>query len=539
MTDGPSFSPPPVGDGVTGDAAIAAPSPEVDLPAGPPQPVGVAEVVVPTRRDPRDIPVGLWVAAGLGAIAVDVALRTPPWNNIAGTIGVVLLVVGLLASGRFRSVESRVTLGLAVVLSFFLWLRTNPALITFDVLAVLGLIWVAAVNNRAAALWDTTPLRLLIRAAETIAVAVESVFDIPAEAVARRRRLGDAGGRSGQIVAGVARGALIAAPVLLALGLLLASADAVFASFFTVEGGVDVGPAFGHLVLLAIGAYAAVVLVRLAGRNLGNGPEGELGAPRLGLIEAMMVLVGLNALFAAFGVAQLVALSDGADEVLADAGLTVKEYAREGFFQLLWVAALTAMVLIVMDVLSRHHGPKGRRMVRIASMVAIGLTFVIVVVAYRRLQLYIVDDGHTPLRFYSLVFSFWIAAVFVILGARILGVRADRNWFSAAVGLSAIVFLLGLNMVNPEAVIARTNLERDDRQLLWHLDQFTADGYLVIAHELDRLPADDVEVVREELCRLIDRDYEASFEDRDRPLLRFNRARHNLDTAWDDVCVRS
>ena len=62
--------------------------------------------------------------------------------------------------------------------------------------------------------------------------------------------------------------------------------------------------------------------------------------------EAGVVLGALCALYAAFVAAQLVGVSSGSRHILESQGLTYAEYAREGFFQLLWAAAITVVVLL-------------------------------------------------------------------------------------------------------------------------------------------------------------------------------------------------
>ncbi|MEL7155169.1 MAG: DUF4173 domain-containing protein [Actinomycetota bacterium] len=535
-------------DGPGPAAAVEAPPTPVDAgppigpPQGPPGQLGSRGPAAPfwaVEDEPRRLGWQFWLAIALGAVATDIGLRQPPWNNVAASAAVVAVVIALLTSGRIRDVSAQVALGLAAVLGLFLWLRTNPALVVFDLLAIAALIWVAVVHSRGRSLWQTTPFRLLVRGAETIVMAGDSLPVGGGELIARRRKRRASSGRTGDTVAGLARGAMIAVPVLVVLGLLLASADAVFASFFNfdVSVGTGFGSGLGHGFLLLLGAATMVVLLRLSARNLSNSDELNT-APRLGLVETMVVLVSLDVLFAAFGVAQLMALSGGADEVIEEAGLTVKEYARQGFFQLLWVAGLTAMVLIVLDVVSRHHRPRGRRLVRAASLVAVGLTFVIVAVAYSRLRLYIDFDGHTPLRFYSSVFSLWIAVVFVILAVRIVGFRSSINWFTAAVGTSAVVFLIGLNVANPEALIVESNLARSDGQIIWHMDQFSADGNVVLAAGIDRLPADVQPEVREKFCIdagrdvIVDDEHEGAHRG-----LGYNRAERRLDAAQARLCA--
>lgn len=449
--------------------------------------------------DPRVLGWRFAVAAAVGAVGFDLAVRNPPWNNIAASVAVIGLAIAMVGSGRLVSPSSKVALGLAAVLGFFLWFRTDPVLVVFDIVGIFALAWYGVIHSRGRTIWDTGPFRLLVRAAETVLLGLETVLvDSASELNARQRRARTSGRLASNVGAGVVRGLAIAVPLLIVLGLLLASADAVFASFFDVGVGVDVPVLIGHACALLFGALLAVTLLRLAGRDMSS-PGDNTDMFRLGRIEALVVLGALDLLFAVFAIAQIVALTGGADRVLASAGLTFKQYARQGFFQLLWVAAITLVVLVTINAVTKHLGA-GRRPVVITSLLAVGLTLLIVVVAFGRLRLYITDDGLTPLRFYSSVFSVWIAVIFALVAVRIVGRWASVSWLTTAVGLSGVLLLIGLNVANPEAIIANNNLHRDEAGILYHMDKLTADGQVVLFDGLDRLSPELRADVQEKLC---------------------------------------
>jgi two-component system, OmpR family, sensor histidine kinase BaeS len=83
---------------------------------------------------------------------------------------------------------------------------------------------------------------------------------------------------------------------------------------------------------------------------------------------------------------------------------------------------------------------------------------VVVVVAVRRLNLYEDAFGLTMLRLYSELFSYWIGAVFLFLGAALAGVGHGRGWFVGAAVATGLALLLALNVANPEAIVARDQL---------------------------------------------------------------------------------
>jgi hypothetical protein len=225
----------------------------------------------------------------------------------------------------------------------------------------------------------------------------------------------------------------------------------------------------------------------------------------LGVVEATTVLAGLVAVFAAFAVAQVVAAVRGAAYVERTAGLSYAEYARKGFFQLLAVATITLAVLLALraatDLAAAGAGARLRFFALSES--AVVLTLVVVVVAVRRLRLYENAYGLTMLRLCSLLFAFWIAAVFVLLAFSLGGAWRHRAWLAPAAMILAVGSLLAINLANPEAIVVRRNVDRYERTGkldLYYLEGLSDDAVPQIVRSLDRLtPADDAEL-RAWLC---------------------------------------
>ena len=190
----------------------------------------------------------------------------------------------------------------------------------------------------------------------------------------------------------------------------------------------------------------------------------------------------------AVAAAQLVALSEGGRHVLATAGLTYAEYARSGFFQLLAVAVITLGVLLLLRAATGLASPGQRAVFTVVAEVAVALTLVVVVVAVRRLNLYEDAFGLTMLRLYSELFSYWIGAVFLFLGAALAGVGHGRGWFVGAAVAAGLTLLLALNVVNPEAVVAGDHPDGDAPRPQDEGVQAVLAGRPAIEPRLDRHP---------------------------------------------------
>lgn len=432
----------------------------------------------------------------VGGVAVDLALQAGV-VGVAGALSVAVASVTLLVSGRLANPQARALAALAPLFGVWLALRTSPWLIVPDVLAAGGVLVLAASYARGGSILALSVPRMLARA------IVAAMHGVAGPAFAWR----PLAARRPQTArwAPFLRGLALAVPVLVVLGVLLGSADPVFASFFDVPA--DLPDVMGHLVLVAFGAWATAGLLRLASASASGLARLELPTDRrLGATEATMVLGGLVLLFSAFAGAQVVALAGGAEKVLRTEGLTYAEYARSGFFQLLAVAALTLCTLMTVRAATRLEQTAARRFV-VPAEAAVVLTLVVVVSALQRLYLYERAYGLTMLRLYSQVFAVWIALVFVLLGLSMAGVGRERQWFLPVACGAGLVLLLGLNLANPEAVVvtrdldrARAGLEVDPGYLL-ELTYGSTDAVPALMANLSALaPPERALVVRDLAC---------------------------------------
>ena len=429
-----------------------------------------------------DTAVLIWVAvAGVGAdVAVRAGLASP---------GTALLVaigaLGLAIGGRVRRTQALLVAGAAPVIGCWLAVRTSPWLIVPDVGAAAGLLILSATLQAGGDLFDLDVPRWLRRAgaalAHIFAGAASSAGGAMAAAVTRRGSAALRPPRLGPLL----RGAAVAIPVLMILGALLRSADPVFASFLSVR--LDGAGLTSHLIVALIGAWAMGGLLHLASST----PPGDVRSTgfRLGTTEAVVVLGAVDILFGLFAIAQLVAAAGGAHHVIGTTGLTYAEYARSGYFQLLWVAGLALGLLVVLDtVVDRPRRTAGDAF-GVTGAVAAALTILIALVAFHRLALYEHAFGLTMLRLCCQVFVVWITVVFVLLGLWLLGAWRGRDWFVGAAAMAGLVLLLAFNVANPEALVARDVLRRGPDADVAYLTTLSDDAVpTVVAHLADLSP---------------------------------------------------
>jgi hypothetical protein len=459
----------------------------------------------------------LWIAL-LGGVAFDLGVRSGI-ATVGGAIAVGAASAGLLASGRVEQPCARVAALLAPLFGFWLLDRASNWLVPLNVAAVLLLLGAAAAFAR-----DGDPFDVRLDVFES-RLWTDGMAFVAAPTFLRPLvpRVPHGSPRRDRAVA-VARGVVVATPVIAVLGTLLASADAVFASIVRTDiDGADVAL---HIALLVVGAWGLLGLLRVA-----STPPAQITArsrARLGTTEANVVLGAAVALYSAFVITQAVVAAGGAQHVMRTAGLTYAEHARSGYVQLLVAVALTGALVLGL----RGLGALGTRTGRVLAIVLLAQTVIVLVLAMRRLGLYVDVFGLTMLRLYSAVFAVWIAAMLAALAVRVARPHATRAWLPGFAIASGLVLILALDVANPEAVVARHNLTRQGSLLALdapYVTHLSDDAVPTVVSHLDRLPRDERALVLAALCAPGERDPDG--------WAAHSLARSRADDARVEVCV--
>lgn len=258
------------------------------------------------------------------------------------------------------------------------------------------------------------------------------------------------------------RGLVLAVPVLLVFGALLSSADVRFETLIRTVFDIDAEATVGHLLFAAFIAWVTAGYLRgslIAYRPLGiTAPSASSRRPTLGIVELTVPLALLNVLFAAFVVLQLPYLFGGIAHLRQVAGLTMANYARHGFFELVAVAALLLPLLLLGSALVKPDAPRDQLIFRWLARVTLGLLAVMMLSALQRMQLYRLSFGLTSDRIYATAVMLWLGIVFALFAFTVL--RGRHAGFAFGAILTGWMTLAVLDVVNPDALIVRTNVER-------------------------------------------------------------------------------
>jgi hypothetical protein len=422
--------------------------------------------------------------------------------NVPIWVSVVLAVALALrpASTRLDRADLWLPVG-AITFAVFIALRDDASLFLFDFLAC-GAMTLAAVvaiggqpvSRRA---WGT--LNHMAFGAVMVALGGAARVGAAAAPLIRRLPLGDH-----TTTAPIARGLLIAVPLVLFFALLFGSADAVFAKLVSQVFRVDlaVPELIGRVVFAAVLAWlfaGTMAAMTLSKERFGPSPESatstQAARRTLGSVETLVVLLALDLVFAAFVLVQAAYLFPGADP-LAVTGMTYSAYARRGFFELVCAAVMVGLVVLWLDAVVETK----TNVYRVAAGVLVAFTGVVLLSAAVRLDLYQQVYGWTELRFYVLA-SIGLLAFGVVASAA--GLVLDRVSTLPRVMLGAgLGVAIVCNVIGPQAFVTEQNLQRVINPALvpdggysgldtWYLGLLGADSIAVMAAHLPQIQGED------------------------------------------------
>ena len=412
------------------------------------------------RADLSRLPVMILGAALVLGVLGDLLLRRGPLGlNVL--MWVVALVVALIALARACHVpfagDGRWLLVPALLFAGAVALRASPTMQALNVAAVLLTLALAAFRLREGRIrvgHVSEYAWALIVSASSLAAGTVMLLarHMPWRSVAREGRRPAA--------LSVVRGLLVAVPLLAVFGGLFVAADAVFSNAVTAPFRLDLAGAGWHLFWFVTWSWvaASVLWQCLLEPTIETPAVAPRPAFRLGPIEIGTVLGLLDLLFLVFVVIQVRYLFGGAGHVEATTDLTYAEYARRGFFELLAVAALVLPVILGIHWLLRDSSRSLKLAFRLLATGLVLLVFVVISSAVKRMDAYVDQFGLTELRLYTTAFMAWLALVFVWLLATVIHGRRERFAFGAAT--AGFFVLAGLNLLNPDAFMADTNLDR-------------------------------------------------------------------------------
>lgn len=432
--------------------------------------------------------------AGAGVIAGivgDALLRAVPWglNVTIGTAALVGAGVLLVRRNGIKPGPDAAWLAITAVLLGAAFLRRDAAaLATFDMMALIVTLSLAAASLQGEWISNWYPFDF-VRGVVTASASslLGTIFLIFGDIQWRELP------QTGQLrhVRGALLGALIAAPLLIIFAALFASADPVFNNVLSNLFAFDADTAIEHTFLFVFWGALTAGYLRWAMLGRPVGLQTPSAKPIPSVVPVATALGLLSFLFLMFVVVQLRYFFGGAAIIEETSGLTFATYARQGFFQLVTASGLVLPILLGADHLVRGGTAAQVRVFRQLAGLLLALLAVIMASALQRMRLYVAAYGLTSDRLYATAFMILLIGIFAWFCWTML--RGVRHRFAFGALMQGFAVLAGLHVLNPDAFIVKTNLNRPVAERPFDARYASTLGADAVPALLDALPRLTVE----------------------------------------------
>ena len=256
----------------------------------------------------------------------------------------------------------------------------------------------------------------------------------------------------------IALGAAIAIPVVFILIMLFAFADEMFARWVrNILTWLNINPlrVIADIFLTVIVMLYVMPLVVTLRAGYHKESSDKQSRRFFDPIITSTVLFAASVVYLVFVAVQFTYLFAGIGR-LPD-GLTIAEYSRRGFFELVFVIVVTTIVIAVVCMLTRNN--KNGVLppyVKAALLLITASNAVIIVSAARRLLIYIGAFNLTASRFNAAVLIMLMAVADIVVALRIL---FDRLRVSAVMGSVLALTAAFYCIVNVDGFVAKYNVD--------------------------------------------------------------------------------
>ncbi|MBP3448020.1 MAG: DUF4173 domain-containing protein [Clostridia bacterium] len=138
-------------------------------------------------------------------------------------------------------------------------------------------------------------------------------------------------------------------------------------------------------------------------------------------------------------------------------GLTYTEYARKGFFELLWLTGINLVVMLAVVKLTKQARGRWLALTKSLCHYLCAVTVILLVSSFYRMMLYTGDDGFTRLRLYVMGFLLFEALGLV---ATFFYIAKPKFNIVLTYGVIALTYYLLLNVVPADRWIAENQIDR-------------------------------------------------------------------------------
>lgn len=273
-------------------------------------------------------------------------------------------------------------------------------------------------------------------------------------------------------------GILISVPFLFIILNLLISADAQFARLLNgLPNLIHFRADYvirGIIVLVLTFCFFGFMQVLLQNKTKVVEKEDSSSTFTLDGIITLTVLLLLNLVYFVFIVVQFTYFFSGTLEE----GFTYAEYARRGFFELLFVTMINLTVTTAVIILSKPVQGLMKKSINLALTILVLASGVLLVSAFMRLTMYEDAYGFTFTRVLAHSFMIFLLVIFAYTLVKIWLEKLSLFHFYF---IAALIYYAGLNMVNLDKFVVERNMERYEvtgNIDIYYLNQLSSEGII-------------------------------------------------------------
>jgi len=269
---------------------------------------------------------------------------------------------------------------------------------------------------------------------------------------------------------------VIILPILIIVLLLLSSADMIFNSVFSgifnwfgdIINDFNLSNIIGRLIQMSLlFIYLSLVILFLYKDFSKKETISKERKPKDDFTIKLLLTV-LNVVYIIFDIIQIKSL------VFHSVGdrITYAEYARQGFFQLMFVSLINISIILY----SKKYKNEDSKYINIMSIIMVVLTFVIIVSSFLRMNLYEQEYGYTLLRLLVYITLFTEVILLIPTVKYIINPKTKILNYYMIIIVSVYTFI---NFINIDWVIAERNIMRyyDNSKLdLNYLENYSTDN---------------------------------------------------------------
>lgn len=173
-------------------------------------------------------------------------------------------------------------------------------------------------------------------------------------------------------------------------------------------------------------------------------------------------------------------------------GYDFAQYARSGFFQLVFLVVINLMLIVLFKMKTKSHKEGLNKVLKGGYTLITVLTFNMSIAAIYKMNLYISAFGYTRLRLLVQVFTVFLCGVLILL---ILFIWKDKNLFKPIVILGTVMYIT-LNYMNIDNYIVKKNIEvmtLTNEIDVQYLTRLSLDAYEAVTEgkELGKIPSNE------------------------------------------------